>query len=202
MNVAAIVLAAGKSERMGRNKLLLRLNDQTIIDHVLSAIDAAHLCEVIVVLGHKPEELHALLTSRANAARTTINVEYNRGMTTSFQTGLRELGRVDAAFLILGDQPLLEASLLDRMIQHLEAHPDSLIVSPIYKGKKGHPVLFRSALFNDILRLDESATIRDVIHRYTPKLLTVDAPAWTTIDMDTPEDYQLVCSLMKERQRL
>ncbi len=196
MMVAAIVLAAGKSERMGYNKLLLRLNGRTVIDHVLNAITAARIDETVVVLGHKPEEMIDAVTSRRGAVRIVVNKDYERGMVTSFQQGLRLLSHADAVFLVLGDQPTLDATLLEAMMRHLVGHPEALVVSPVYEGKKGHPVLFRRALFGEILSLDNNATIREVTHRHADRLLTLEAPQWTTFDMDTPEDYLRVRTLM------
>jgi len=196
MMVAAIVLAAGKSERMGYNKLLLRLNGRTVIDHVLNAITAARIDETVVVLGHKPEEMIDAVTSRRGAVRIVVNQDYERGMVTSFQQGLRLLSHADAVFLVLGDQPMLDATLLEAMMRHLADHPEALIVSPVYEGKKGHPVLFRRTIFGEILNLGNNATIREVTHRHADRLLALEAPQWTTFDMDTPEEYLRVRTLM------
>jgi len=197
MIVAAIILAAGKSERMGHNKLLLLLNGGTLIDNILNAIAAVDIEAKVIVLGHKPEEVIDVIKQRRGAVQVVINPDYERGMISSFQKGLRLLRYVDAAFLVLGDQPILDKSLLDVMMQRLESHPEMLIVSPICKGKKGHPVLFRKELFGEILSLDTSETIRGVIHRHAGKLLTVEAPEWTIMDMDTPEDYARIRNLMQ-----
>ena len=197
MIVAAIILAAGKSERMGQNKLLLPLNGSNLIDNVLNAIAAADIEEKVIVLGHKPEEMIDVIKRWRCKAQVVINLDYEQGMSSSFQKGLRLLPYVDAAFLVLGDQPILDKSLLDLMMQRLENHPETLIVSPIYKGKKGHPVLFRKELFSEILSLDTNETIRDVIHRHANRLLTVEAPEWAILDMDTPEDYARIRNLMK-----
>ncbi len=194
-------MAAGKSERMGRNKLLLRLDDRAVIEHVLNAIAAAHIHETVVVLGHQPEELIDFVASRRDAVRIVVNRDYAHGMATSFQKGLRALRRVDAAFLVLGDQPTLDYNLLDVMMRHLADHREALIVSPMWEGKKGHPVLFRSELFSEILGLDKTETIRDVIHRHAGRLLTVEAPEWTVMDMDTPGDYLRAQALMQRGGR-
>ncbi|MGA9080650.1 MAG: nucleotidyltransferase family protein [Halobacteriota archaeon] len=192
---AAIVLAAGRSERMGQNKLLLRLNDNTLIDHVLNAIAAADIHETVVVLGHKPEKMIDVLTPR-NTVQIVINRDHKGGMASSFQKGLQLLRYVDAAFLVLGDQPILDKNLLNVMVHQLADNRETLIVSPICEGKKGHPVLFRRELFAEILGLDENETIRDVIHRHAARLLTVEAPEWTIMDIDTPEDYARIRTLM------
>ena len=196
MMTAAIVLAAGRSERMGQNKLLLRLNDSTLLDHVLNAIAAADIHEKVVVLGHKPEEIIDVVTSRRDAAQIVINRDYKQGMASSFQKGLQLLRYVDAAFLVLGDQPILDKNLLNVMVHQLADNRETLIVSPIYEGKKGHPVLFRRELFGEISGLAKNETIRDVIHRHAARLLTVEAPEWTIMDIDTPEDYARIRTLM------
>jgi len=196
MMTAAIILAAGKSQRMGQNKLLLRLNGGTLLDNVLNAIAAAGIHEKVVVVGHNAEEVIKVVTARRDAPRIVINQDYEQGMASSFQMGLRLLRYVDAAFLVLGDQPILDKNLLDIMVHQLAGNRDTLIVSPIYEGKKGHPVLFRSDLFGEILGLDKSETIRYVIRRHSDRLLTVEAPEWTIVDMDTPQDYARIRALM------
>ncbi len=200
MVAAAIVLAAGKSERMGCNKLLLRLNGHTVLDHVLDAIAAAGIEETVVVLGPRPEELLGVVTSRRGAARVIVNQDHARGMASSFQKGLRALRHADWAFLVLGDQPMLDPGLLNEMTQRLAAHPEALIVSPVHHGKRGHPVLFRRALFGEVLELDDTATIRDIVHRHADRLLTVEAAEWTILDMDTPEEYLRVRALMRRER--
>lgn len=202
MIVAAVVLAAGKSKRMRQNKLLLPLNGFTVIENVLNAVAAADIKEKVVVLGHDPEEMIDAIKHWQDTVQVVINPDYEQGMISSFQKGLRPLRYVDAAFLVLGDQPILDKSLLDVMMQRLENHQDVLIVSPIYKGKKGHPVLFRKDLFSEILSLGTNEIIRDVIHRHASRLLTVEAQEWTIIDMDTLEDYLRIRNLVKLRSSL
>ncbi|MGZ4925408.1 MAG: nucleotidyltransferase family protein [Halobacteriota archaeon] len=197
MMTAAIVLAAGKSERMGQNKLLMRMDGGTLLDTVLNAIAAADIRETVVVVGHNAEEIIKVVSSKRDAPLIVINRDYAQGMASSFQTGLRLLPYVDAAFLVLGDQPILDANLLDIMMSKLRDNRETLIVSPIYQGKKGHPVLFRRELFGEILGLNQNETIRDVIHRHAGRLRTVEAPEWTIVDMDTREDYARIRALMR-----
>jgi molybdenum cofactor cytidylyltransferase len=121
-------------------------------------------------------------------------------MTSSFKTGLQLLSHVDAVFLVLGDEPIFEPEFLRLMIGQMEKNRgEALIVSPIHKGKKGHPLLFHSRLFEEISNLKNSQTIRDVVHRHADKLVAVEAPQWTIMDIDTPEDYNLISNLIKAR---
>jgi len=187
--VAAVVLAAGKSERMGKNKLLLKLGGKKLIDHILDALEASKVGEIIVVLGNKPWEVADIIKSRLNRIRIVVNERYEEGMTFSFKTGLKQIGHADAALLVLGDQLILDSRFVNVMIEQMEkSRGEALIVSPVYKGKKGHPVLFSKELFNEILNLEENEVIRDVIRRHNDSLLTIEGAKWTVMDIDTPED--------------
>lgn len=200
LRTAAIVLAAGESKRMGQNKLLLRLNDKTLIESILAAIAAANIDETVVVLGYKPQQLIEVVKKSLEGVKIAINEDYQQGMTSSFQKGLRMVSYVDAAFLVLGDQPILDNHFLRVMIHQMENNlGKALIVSPIHKGKKGHPLLFFKELFGEILGLNKTETLRDVVRRHTDRLLTIEAPEWTTIDIDTPEDFARVRSLDQKR---
>ena len=199
MITGAVVLAAGKSERMGQSKLFLPFNGKTLIDSVLDAVSAAGVVEQVIVLGHKPELVIEAMKPRQRTLKIAVNEDYEQGMASSFQRGLQALAYVDAAFLVLGDEPLFDPNLLKTMVQLMEkSQGKALIVSPIHRGKKGHPLLFHRQLFTEILNLKSPQTIRDVVHRHADRLLTVEAPQWTTMDIDTPEDYARISSFAKD----
>ena len=187
MKLAAVVLAAGKSERMGRNKLLLRVGGRPILDLLLNALDASAVDEVFVVLGHRPEELRPIV--EAHRAEIVLNPDYEKGMTSSFKAGLRQVS-AEAAFLVLGDQLGLKAGLLDRMAAKMGSDQETLIVSPVYQGRRGHPVLFRRVLFAEILSLGEEETIKDLITRYEAAHRLIEGSLWCVIDLDTPQEYE------------
>ena len=135
MKLAAIVLAAGKSSRMGANKLLLEVGGKRVLDHILSKLGPI---PTIVVLGHRPEDIRGLTENRG--ATTVHNPNYEMGMTTSFQTGLMALpDGVEAVFMVLSDTFGFNPELLTRMIEALTENEDALIVSPIHDSKRGHP---------------------------------------------------------------
>jgi len=187
LRLAAVVLAAGKSERMGRNKLLLEVAGRPILSRILDAISASTVEELIVVLGHRPEELERI--AEAHGAEVVLNPAYEEGMTSSFRAGLRMVS-ADAAFLVLGDQIGLEAGLLDRMAAAMEADPEALIVSPVHGGRRGHPVLFRRPLFQEILGLGPGETVRDVVLGHDADHRLVEGGVWCVLDIDTPEEYE------------
>ena len=184
-----MVLAAGKSQRMGRNKLLLKLGGITVLDRVLSSLDASRIEKVYVVLGHRLEDLDHIIN--AHAAEAVSNPDYEEGMTTSFQAGLSRVS-VDAAFLCLGDQAVLDPVLMNKMVDTMEADPEALIVSPVHEGRRGHPVLFRNTFFPEIMSLGQGKTLKDVVEGHGDSHPEVEGDIWCTLDMDTPEDYERI----------
>jgi len=187
LRLAAVVLAAGKSERMGRNKLLLEVAGRTILDRLLDAIDASAVDEAFVVLGHRPDDLRPI--AEAHGVEVVLNQNYEEGMTSSFKAGLRRVS-VDAVFLVLGDQIGLEAGLLDRMAAEMEADPDALVVSPVHRGRRGHPVLLRRPLFREILDLGSGGSVKDVVIRHGDAHRPVEGDLLCVLDIDTPEDFE------------
>ena len=184
MRAAAVVLAAGKSSRMGSNKLLLPFNGETVLETTLDALKGV---STVVVTGHNPNELEALLSK--HRVKVAHNPRYEEGMATSFQAGLKAVD-ADAAFLVLGDQVGLTRGLLSTMVQVMTDDEDVLIVSPRYGEARGHPVLFRRSLFGEILSLGPGESLRDVVARHDDSHMYVEGDVWTVIDMDTPEEYE------------
>jgi molybdenum cofactor cytidylyltransferase len=198
MITAAVVLAAGRSERMQKNKLLLLLDGKRLIDHNLDALKASNINEIVVVLGHEPWEITDILNSRLNHVGIVINKEYEVGMSSSFKAGLNKTGNAEAVLLVLGDQPILDHHLINRMIELMEEKKSrALIVSPVHKGKKGHPLLFSKELFKEIMDLKRNETIRVIVHRHSDALLTIESDEWTLIDIDTPMDFKKAKRLLK-----
>jgi len=194
--LAAVVLAAGKSSRMGKNKLLLEVAGRTVLDRLLDALDGSSVDEVFVVLGHRPEELAPIVG--AHRAEAVMNPDYEEGMTSSFRAGLRRV-TADGAFLILGDQLGLRTELLALMADEMENDADALIVSPVHEGKGGHPVLFRRALFAEILGLGPDETMRDVVQRHEDAHVSMEGDIWCILDMDTPAEFERIRRLFESR---
>jgi len=194
MKITAIVLAAGKSSRMGSNKLLLRFDGKTIIEHILDRL--IHY-DTIVVTGHRREEIEPII--KRYSAKIVHNPDYEQGMTTSFQAGLREIDEdVNAVFMVLSDTFGFSTALLDAMELKMASTVD-LIVSPVYEGKRGHPVLIAYELFQEFLDLDSSKTMKDVVLRHEDEHAYVPGDIWTRTDLNTPEDYEHVKKLWVTR---
>lgn len=196
MRLAAVVLAAGKSSRMGSNKLLLKVGDRRVIEHILLSLQPM---DTTVVTGHRPEDITDIAESLG--AETVHNPDYEEGMTTSFQTGLRTLDpEVEAVFMVLSDTFGFTTELLEWMADAMEDESEPLIVSPVYQWKKGHPVLFRRPLFEEFLGLQAGETMKDVVNRHNDRHKYVESDIWCRIDLDTPEDYERVKELWSQRQ--
>ena len=194
MKITAIVLAAGKSSRMGVNKLLLELDGKTILDHIL---DNLRYYDTIVVTGHRPEDIKPII--EAHGARTVHNPDYEKGMTTSFQAGLRALdSEVDTVYLVLSDTFGFNQELLERMEQKMGS-TTALLISPTYEGMRGHPVLVAYELFEEFLALGDDETMKDVVMRHEHEHEYVPGDIWARIDLDTPEDYERVKKLWANR---
>ena len=176
MRVSTVVLAAGKSSRMGANKLLLRLGGKTVLEHILDTLDGY---ETVVVTGHSPDEIKAIVARYG--VEIVHNLDHEKGMTTSFQTGLREIDS-DAAFMVLGDTFGFSDTLLRRMEEELNRHPEALIVSPVYKGRRGHPVLVRKPIFREFLALRPGETMKDVVDRHGNEHRYVEGDIWTVTE--------------------
>ena len=184
MNAAAVVLAAGKSSRMGSNKLLLPFFGKTVLETTLDALKGM---KTVVVTGHRSEELEEVLSGYS--VEVVHNPRHEEGMTTSFQAGLRAMD-TDAVFLVLGDQVGLDRRMLSAMVQVLVEDEEAVMVSPRYGDRRGHPVLFRRSLFYEILSLKQGETLRDVVTQHEEGHRYVEGDVWTVIDMDTPEEYE------------
>lgn len=195
MKVSAIVLAAGKSSRMGTNKLLLEVGERKVLEHILHKLKPY---PTIVVTGYNPEEIRPIIDRYE--VEEAYNSNYEEGMTTSFQKGISKLDEnVEAAFLILSDTFGFREDLLERMIDKMDSEDDALLVSPLYEGKKGHPVLVRSDLFSEFLSLSHRGTMKDIVEGYEKRHRYVEGSVWCRIDLDTPEDYEKVKEMWKSK---
>ncbi len=193
MKVASVILAAGASTRMGVNKLLLRVEGKYVIELILDTVTRVSV-QTIVVLGHNPGEL--VPVTSCYDVNVVINENYLAGMTSSFKKGILEVSG-EAAFLVLGDQLGVETDLMGLMIQKMEEDEEVLIVSPIFDGRKGHPVLFRDKLFPEILALDNRETLKDLVNRYEDNHYTVEGSQLCVMDFDTPEEFKKVVRLLR-----
>jgi CTP:molybdopterin cytidylyltransferase MocA len=194
MKITAIVLAAGKSSRMGSNKLLLKLENKTIIEHIL---DNLAEYETIVVTGYQSEEIEPFI--KQFGVQMVLNQEYERGMVSSFQTGLQVLNSdVEAVFIVLSDTFGFKPELLKKMELKM-ASTGAQLVSPTFQGRLGHPVLVSKELFQEFLDLSFDESMKDVVIRHKKEHEHIIGSIWTKIDLDTPDDYDNIKKLWATR---
>ncbi|HEX2049484.1 MAG TPA: nucleotidyltransferase family protein [Actinomycetota bacterium] len=186
--LAAVVLAAGTSSRLGQPKQLLPLDGRPVLQHVLDIAAAAGAGEIVVVLGHAARDVRRALTL-PDGARVVVNPDYELGQSTSLRAGLAALGpHVDAAAILLGDQPRLPPDVM-RAVVDAHARGDAAVVRPSYRGVPGHPVIATRAAWPALTAVAGDAGARTAMDaaRVDVRVLDVDmdAPA----DVDTWDSY-------------
>ena len=185
---AAVVLAAGQSKRMGQNKLLMRFGVSTVLETILATLSDCGLGDLVVVTGHERERIEPLLSE--HTVRSIFNPDYATGeMLSSIQAGLHAM-RDDcaAALIVLGDQPLLNASVVRRV---LAAHQPGAVIIPTYYHRRGHPILLDRAVWPDVLARPAGNTLREIINARADQIRYVPVDTDAIIrDLDTPEDYR------------
>ena len=189
--IAAIVLAAGRSSRMGRNKLLLDLRGKPIVAHVVETVAKADFAEIIVVTGHQAGKVKAALDSPAGLKIVEARADA-AGMAASLKTGLKALSPdIDAAMVILGDMPQISHGLLARLVAAYQPLDGRAIVLPVADGKRGNPVLFDRRFFADMALVDGDVGARHIIGGNSELVMEVPANAAEIfVDVDTPEAYR------------
>lgn len=214
-STAAIILAAGSSSRMGggRHKLLLPLDGRPVLAHVIEATLASLARPVVIVVGHNATQVRQQLAPYTTSAACIIveNSDYLQGMSTSMRVGLQEIisygymndeqsESIDSVIILLGDQPLITPKAINALIT-ARCETGKQIVTPLYAGKRGNPLLFAATLFSELLEVTGDEGGRRVVERHTQELATVElGNAITNYDVDTWEAYQEVLNAWQNKQ--
>ena len=187
--IGAIILAAGQSRRMGRNKMLLPFGDSTVLETIVTEVAACEqVREVIVVTGHESDRIAALLATYP--VRCVFNPAYDHTeMLVSWQVGVRALSaEVQAALVLPGDHPRLRREVIQDVIA---AQQPGALVIPSYQLKRGHPILIDRAWWPELLALPETVTLRDFIRAHEDQIRYVVVETDSVLkDVDTPEEYE------------
>lgn len=194
--IAAIVLAAGRSSRMGQHKLLLPLGGRPLVSYAVEAASASSADPVIVVLGASAAEVEGALP--AGRAHVCVNPHFATGMSSSLALGIAalsgtapSLGRSIAGVLILlADQPLVSTSLINHLLERASTTPDAIIAAA-YAGVRSTPVYFPRQLFDELLHVTGDEGGRSVISRH-PDLVSIQdiAESERGIDVDQREELE------------
>lgn len=194
--VSGLVLAAGGARRMGEPKQLLPWRGRPLLQHVIDAVLASRLDELILLLGHRAAEIEAALSwPRDLRVRVVVHPDWSAGQSTSLALGLRHCAAESrAAAVLLGDQPGVDAALIDRVVAAFLA-AERPAARPVYctsEGvrRPGHPVVLARSLWSaaSAIRGDEGA--RGLFVAHPEWLLEVPVTGEPPPDIDDPEDYQ------------
>jgi len=186
--VAAIILAAGRSTRMGGpNKLLAELNGKKLVRIVAEQALASKASPVIVVTGHQGAEVEAAL--KGLNVKFVHNPAFADGLATSVKAGVGAVpDGTDGAVILLGDMPLIDAKLVDRLLDTFAPDRGSLIVVPVAGGRRGNPVLWSRRFFSELMTLDGDVGARHLIARHMEAVTEVEVQGKSAfLDIDTPE---------------
>lgn len=186
--VAAVVLAAGFSTRMGEFKPLLTLGKQTALERTVRLFQRAGVAHLQVVIGHRAEELQPLLERLG--VDYLVNEHYQQGMFTSVQSALANLpASIEAFFLQPVDMPLVRDRTLPQLLQ-ARKQSGLGIIHPVFFGKRGHPPLISTGYRQTILESDGEGGLKALLLPYEDDILELEvADEHTVLDMDTPVDY-------------
>jgi molybdenum cofactor cytidylyltransferase len=195
--VCAIILAAGKSLRMGTQKLLLPLAGQTVIGHIADQVIKSPIRQVLVVTSDPSEAIAAAL--KGKRLSIVINPDRDGDMLSSVRCGLRALPDCEAVLILLGDQPSIRRELIGDMIHIFETTSASLIV-PTYRGRRGHPILFSAKFCDEVQHRYEGTGLRGLLSAHPEQVheMKVDDES-VLADMDLPQDYQRESSRQREK---
>ncbi|MFN0196833.1 MAG: NTP transferase domain-containing protein [Planctomycetaceae bacterium] len=196
-NLFAVIPAAGQSRRMGKPKLLLPLDDETVIARVIRTFQQPEISEVVVVVRAGDVALQEELSK--TAATVVIPEVDPPQMRDSIEIALRWIERTyhphstDGWILCPADHPLLNREVLAELIAAWK-NCSTAIQVPAFEGRRGHPVFFRWSLVDELFSLADDAGVNSLVKRYPEAVTTVEvSDADILLDLDTPEDYDKLC---------
>jgi len=189
--IAAVVLSAGESSRMGRPKALLPIDGQSFIEKIVGALKQSGIARIVVVLGFNADGMRRQVEHLP--VEIVVNPDYKQGQLSSLQAAIRHLqstGNCDGMLVHLVDHPYIDSRMVRSMIDSF-GDSDKLIVVPCHQGKRGHPVIFSNQLFQELLDAPQDQGAKAVVNAHRDRTLEIDTDdAGITVDIDTPELYR------------
>jgi molybdenum cofactor cytidylyltransferase len=187
--VTAVVLAAGASTRMGRNKLLLDVGGEPLVRRTVRAAIEGSVDEVVVVLGHEEDRVRAEL--RGLTCVAVVNADHAEGAGTSVRTGVRQAAGADALMVVLADMPFVTAEMISTLARRYRATRAPLVVSH-YGDVQAPPTVYDRALFGELLTIPGERCAKEVVRRHRAEAVVVAWPAAALRDIDVAADYEEV----------
>jgi molybdenum cofactor cytidylyltransferase len=199
--VSAVVLAAGESKRMGEKKELLPVDGEPMVRTVvMKLLGSKKIDEVIVVLGHKADEVGATLSGISDERIELVgNTRYSEGMGTSLASAVRACSwGTEAIVIALADAPFFTIEDVEALID-AQAHGAAIAV-PVFQGRRGHPVVLDSAFRDEMEELSGDAGARHILEREAASVVEVELPDdGFLVDIDERDDYEAVKSGIRSR---
>jgi molybdenum cofactor cytidylyltransferase len=186
--ICAIVLAAGRSRRMGTQKLLLPFAGKTVIAHIVDQLLATKVARVFVVVGADAEAVAGALGGRQiTLAR---NPDPDAEMLSSIRCAFAVLpDTCTAAVIALGDQPSMSPAIVDQLIEHFLTGSHGIIV-PFHDGHRGHPMIVSVRYRDEIINKHDESGLRGLLDSHADDVLRIPFDGSVLEDMDFPEDYR------------
>lgn len=186
MLIGAVILAAGEAKRFGKNKLIEKVGDKTIIERVL---DAVKNLDRIVIVGKYYRDLMPYLENEI----VVYNPNWKEGLSSSLRLGLRFFSDYDGVLVVLGDMPLISSKTIEKIISAFKEECSAVV--PVYKGQRGNPVLISKRLFEKLKSLKGDIGARAIL-REEKNVCEVECGEEVIIDVDTPSDLASVRRLL------
>jgi molybdenum cofactor cytidylyltransferase len=192
--IAGVLLAAGTSSRMGRNKLFVELGGKSVLRRAVDTAAAAGLEPIVVVLGHEPERVQEEL--KGFECTTVLNADYARGMNTSLRAGIAAVPEsARGAVVMLADMPFVDAAMIRELVERWRAADAPLALST-YGEVIAPPTLYGRGLFAEVLALDAESCGKRVVKRHREEAVEVAWPPSALSDLDLPEDVDRARALL------
>jgi molybdenum cofactor cytidylyltransferase len=170
--LAAVILAGGESLRMGKPKALLPYRGKTFVEHLLEVTRHERVGLTRIVVGAHADEIREKLSS--HAAAIVVNKEWRKGQLSSIQAAIRSLPSGGTGGLILCpvDHPIVSAALIARLIEELDSSGKAIVL-PTYRGRRGHPLIFRASLLPELLGASTEVGARQVVWAHADEVVEV-----------------------------
>ncbi len=191
--ISGIILAAGSASRMGKTKQLLPFGKNTLLGQVVQNARKSALHETIVVLGHCADEIEQAIDF--SGTKVVRNTAYSKGQSASLIKGLENISsHCDAAMFLLGDQPLVTAAIINKLIDAFKTSTAPVII-PYCKSVRGNPTIFAKSLFHRLKTLTGDTGPRVLFDEFKESILKVSIfDKAILIDVDTIDDYEKLLS--------
>ncbi|MEW6455488.1 MAG: nucleotidyltransferase family protein [Acidobacteriota bacterium] len=186
--VSAILLAAGKSERIGNSKQLLPFKDSTIIETILGAFLNSYIVETIIVI--RKDDLQLKKIVKNYRVKLCLNPYKESEMKDSVSLGLKMVNKNSRGIMVSpSDLPLITTSLINRLVENFNKNPQKIII-PVYEERRGHPTIFPIKYLKNLAGLKENIGLREIIRKNSRNIEEVEIyDEAFLIDVDIYEDY-------------